>query len=555
MGISLKPERLSRYRDLAALLWRHGRSDLVKSAGLQDALHADDPVHREEAAADARDLAADLERMGPTFVKLGQLLSTRPDILPDAYLDALTRLQDRVAPEPWEVIRATVESELNAPIEAVFREFDPVPLAAASLGQVHRAVLPNGFAVAVKVQRPGVRERIAADLDALFDVADFLDKHTDWGRRHGTRRMLEEFQRSLAEEIDYRREANNLRKLAENLQEFERIVVPLPVLELTTERVLTMDFVRGRKVSKLAVLASSADGSALAEELFRAYLRQILVDGFFHADPHPGNVFLTDDGRVALLDLGMTARVGPDMQDELLKWVLAVSEGRGEDAARVAVRVGNKRDDFDERAFRRRLGELVLRVKTEDERAEIGRVVLEGARIAAECGIDTPRELMLLGKALLNLDHVSRTLDPTFDPNASVRRNAVVILEQRFLKSFSPGNLFSSALELKELVTTLPRRVNRILDHAARNELSLKVNAIDEERLIAGMHKIANRITVGLVLAALIVAAAMLARVPTTFTLMGYPGIAILLFLGAAGGGIALVLGIVLHDRKPTRPT
>jgi predicted unusual protein kinase regulating ubiquinone biosynthesis (AarF/ABC1/UbiB family) len=315
-----------------------------------------------------------------------------------------------------------------------------------------------------------------------------------------------------------------------------------------------MDYVRGRKVSRVALLRRwDTDGDALAEELFRAYLKQILVDGFFHADPHPGNVFLTDDARIALLDLGMVARIGPEMQDTLLKWLLAVSEGRGEEAARIALRMGRRREGaFDEDEFTRRINNLVLQNESGAtlDRIEVGRIVLEATRISGDCGVTLPRELTMLGKTLLNLDQVGRMLDPQFDPNASVRRNSARLMQQRVWKSLSPGNLFSSFLEMKEIVAKLPRSLSQILDNLAQNKLEVKVDAIDEERLIAGLHKIANRITLGLILAALIVAAAMLMRVPTHFQLMGYPGLAILLFIAAAGGGIALAVAIVLHDRK-----
>lgn len=556
MGISLKPERLRRLKDIARLLWKYGRSDLVNKAGLGDALGADDHTPP-EVVAEATELAADLERLGPAFIKLGQLLSTRPDMLPAPYILALSRLQDRVVPVPYEQIVVTVESELGRPLDAAFATFDPVPLAAASLGQVHYAVMHDGMAVAVKVQRPGVREQIAEDIEALRDVATFVDRHTEWGRRYGVVHTLEEFERSLLSELDYREEASNLRTLARNLVSFERIVVPLPVESLTTARILTMDYVRGRKVSPLAVLRRhESDGAALAEELLRAYLQQILVDGFFHADPHPGNVFLTEDGRLALLDLGMVARVTPDMQEQLLAWVLAVSERNGDDAVRVALQIGKPRSDFHREEFRRRFGDLVMRQDsgTGTGSADVGRVVIEAVRIGGECGLRMPRELILLGKALLNLDQVGRILDPKFDPNSIVRRHAADITRQRMLKSLSPGNLLTSFLEFKEIASKLPRRIDQILEHIAHNELEVKVDAIDEERLIAGLHKIANRITTGLILAALILAAAVLARGPGSFEILGYRGIPTFLFLVAAGMGIVLVASILVRDRRPDQP-
>ena len=296
------------------------------------------------------------------------------------------------------------------------------------------------------------------------------------------------------------------------------------------------------------------DGKALADELHRAYLKQILIDGFFHADPHPGNVFLTEDKGLALLDLGMVGRISPQMQEDLLKLLLAISEGRGDEAADRASEIGEKLETFDETEFRRQVAELVgVYQNATVEHIQIGKVVMEVSRVAGTSGIRLPPELTMLGKTLLHLDEIGRALDPEFDPNASVRRNAAELLQQRMRKSASPANLYASLLEAKDFIEKLPGRVNKVLDIVSNNELRLNVDAIDEELLIDGLHKIANRIALGLILAALIVGAAVLMQVPTRFQLLGYPGLAILLFLAAALGGMALVLSIVLTDRKPRR--
>ena len=291
------------------------------------------------------------------------------------------------------------------------------------------------------------------------------------------------------------------------------------------------------------------DGDALAEEVFRAYLEQILVNGFFHADPHPGNVFLTDDYRIALIDLGMVGRIMPGLQEQLLQLLLAIAEGRGDDAADIAIKVGDKKDNFDEVQFRRRISEIVAKQQGANiENMQVGRLVLEVTQVSGENNIRVPSELTMLGKTLLNLDQVGRTIAPDFDPNASIRRNAAQIMQQRLVKSLSPGNLFSGVLELKDLLQRLPTRINKILDAIADNKLKVEVDAIDEKTLIVGFQKVANRITTGLIIAALIVGAALLMRVETTFRIWGYPGLAIILFLGAAGAGVVLLINILFHD-------
>jgi ubiquinone biosynthesis protein len=425
-------------------------------------------------------------------------------------------------------------------------------MASASLGQVHRATLRDGRAVAVKVQRPAIREQMVEDLDALEDIAEFLDKHTELGKRYEFTQMLEQFRKSLLQELDYRLEAGNLKTIREELRAFERIIIPAPIADYCTSRVLTMEFVPGKKVTELSPLARMEfDGAALAEELFRAYLEQILVSGFFHADPHPGNVFITPDYRVALLDLGMVGRIMPRLQEDLLQLLLAISEGHGEEAANIAIKIGEKKEDFDSKAFTRRISEIVAQQKTATvEQMQVGRLVLEVTQSSAESGIRVPPELTMLGKTLLNLDQVGRAIEPQFDPNASIRRNAAQILQQRLVKSLSPGNLFGGVLELKDLIQRLPARLNKIIDAISNNELKISVDAIDEQTLIEGFQKVANRITVGLVIAALIVGAALLMRVDTTFRIWGYPGLAILFFLVAAGGGIALLINILFYDKS-----
>ena len=552
MGISLKPEHLKRYKDVAWLLMKYGRSDLVKNAGLEDILK-DEEAETGDVPPEADALADDLEKMGPTFIKLGQLLSTRADLLPLPYMQALTRLQDKVEPFSFEEVEQIITTELGVRISKAFASFDAEPMAAASLGQVHRATLRDGRPVAVKVQRPAIREQIIEDLEAMSEVAQFLDEHTEMGKRYEFQKMLDEFRKSLLAELDYRREAQNLVTLSDNLIDFDAIVIPQPVEDYTTSRVLTMDYIHGRKITDLTPLTRmDIDGAELAGQLFRAYLQQILVDGFFHADPHPGNVFLTDSGQIALLDLGMVARVTSGMQEKLLQLLLAISEGRAEQAADVSIQIGQIREGFyDEQEFRRRVGDLVTSHQNVSlGQIEVGTIVMEVTKVSGECGIKLPPELTMLGKTLLNLDQVGRTLDPDFDPNEAIRQYASEIFRQRLTRSLSPGNLFSSALEMKDFVEKLPGRVNKILDSVANNQIEVKVDALDEHLLMEGLQKIANRITLGLVLAALIVGAAMLMNVPTDFRILGYPGLAIIFFLAAAAGGIMLVLNILFYDEK-----
>jgi predicted unusual protein kinase regulating ubiquinone biosynthesis (AarF/ABC1/UbiB family) len=555
MPLSLHPDHLVRYKDIVRLLLKYGRSGLPKPT--DDLLSEFDGGEPDQRPSAPDELARDLEELGPTFVKLGQLLSTRADLLPLEYIAALSRLQDRCEPFPYEEVERIVEEELGVRISKGFSAFDPVPVAAASLGQVHRAELRNGRSVAVKVQRPDIRQQVIQDLAVLDEVATTLSERTEWGRRYNASEVVTEFRRVLLQELDYRLEAENLIKLGRNLAGFDRVTVPQPVPDYTTDRVLTMDFVHGRKITEIGPLRSlEMNGEPLADALFDAYLKQVLVDGLFHADPHPGNVLLTDDDKLALLDLGMVSRISPAMREKLLRLLLAVSEGRGEEAAELSVAMGENGSDrsTDQDGFRREIIELVgehqdLRVQEID----VGMLVLRISRVAADNEVRMPREMTMLGKTLLNLDLVGRTLAPDFDPNAAVRRKAAQIASEQMRAHLSPANMLASVMETAEFVQKLPGRVNRILDDLANNRLRLQADVIDEDTLVEGFQKVANRIATGLVVAALIVGAAMLMDVDTEFRIFGYPGLAMLLFAGAVGTGIWLLYDILAHDRRTGR--
>jgi ubiquinone biosynthesis protein len=559
-GVDLKTEHLKRYRDLARLLIRYGRSDLAQQAGFEEATFDREPQPTDPStAALSERFAKDLEALGPTYVKIGQLLSTRADLLPAPFLEALARLQDNVAPFPYEDVERIVTSELGVRISKAFASFERVPLAAASLGQVHRATMRDGRAVAVKIQRPGIREQVVTDLEALAQMAELADNHTEAGRKYAYSNIVTEFRKSLLRELDYRLEARNQMTLRENLSRFPHIKVPLVIEDYSTGLVLTSELIEGEKVTNRGPFTQfEVDGAVLADELFQAYLQQILVDGFVHADPHPGNIILTRDGQVVLLDVGMVTRVGPGLQEKLLQLVMAISEGQGDSAANIAIKIADRSPASDENDFRRRISEMVAENRDSTiGQIQVGKVVLAITRSAGDCGFRVPQEMTMLGKTLLNLDEVGRALDPNFDPNATIRRRAAELTQKRMWQAMSPGSLLGALIETKEFIERLPARVNKILDNIANNQVSVQVDAIDEELLLEGFQKVANRITVGLIIAATIVGAALLMRVETSWRILGYPGLAMLFFLAAATAGFWLMFQIIRSDhqtRKKARP-
>lgn len=543
----LNPAHAARYADLARLALLVGRSDLASGIGIDEFLVGDQMTFGDGEQAER--FAAELERMGPTYIKLGQLLSTRHDLLPPAYTEALQRLQDDVEPVPFDHIRETVESELKVQLKHAFASFDEKPLAAASLGQVHRAVTKSGRDVVVKVLRPGIREQVRDDMAVLTQVAELADRRTDVGRRYGIGDFVLQFRRAIAAELDYRREFRNIERFRELTADYDLLVVPEPVRDYSTSRVLTMEHVEGRKVTDVGPLGLlDVDGEPLIRQLFDCYLESMLVEGVLHADPHPGNLLLTHDGRLGLLDFGMVATIPTSTRDHLVKVLLAISENDGEEAATILGQMGTPLEDFDAESFHDDIGRLVSDSVALGGDAEFGSVMIEFSRLSGANGLRPPPEMALVGKALLNLDQVTLHLDPTFDPTEEIQRNISAVMRGGF--RLSPGGIMAAALEAKEFTTHLPRRANRILESLTEGEFTVRVDAIDEERLLTVLQRIANRLTMGIVLAATVVGAALMMQIPTDSEILGYPSIAMIFFLFAAVGGIALVVWILVTDRK-----
>ncbi|MFD2255317.1 ABC1 kinase family protein [Luteolibacter algae] len=545
--MKIGPTHLKRYKDVAMLFLKHGNSELAKQGDFASSTD----IEETQGKASAEDLANDLEKLGPTFVKIGQLLSTRSDLISPVYMDALSRLQDDVEPVPYEAIEKVVQEQLGVRISKAFEFFDKQPIGAASLGQVHRARLRGGREVAVKIQRPAIRQEIITDLESLQEIADFLDDNTDFGKRYEVGRILAEFRTSLMRELDYQKEARHLKELKENLREFKKLAIPEVIDDYSTSMVLTMDYLAGSKVTSLSgTVLADLDGEVLADELFRAYLQQILVDGFFHADPHPGNLLLTPDHRIAILDLGMIGRLNQRLRDQLVHLLAGISHGDGIQTAEAAIRIGEPRaEGIDRAGFINRIEDLVGESHKSDLAGlQIGSIVLLVMSACADSGIRIPAEINLLGKTLMNLDRVGIALSPRFDPASAIRRNLETISASRVKDSFSIASLMGAMTETKDFLGALPRRMNEILELVATNKLRVKVDSIDEHKLMLGLQKVANRITIGLILSSFVLASSMLARVGTSFRIWGYPGLAMIFFLIAVIGSFILIASILIKD-------
>lgn len=547
--MAMLPDNISRYQKFLGFMLKYWNSDLI-SKTTSNALEEQTDEELAKYDQEPQELADDLKNMGPTYIKLGQLLSTRPDLLPDAYLEALTSLQDDLPEIPYEEVREIVETEIGERISKAFETFDEKPLASASIGQVHLATLRSGKKVAVKVQRPGIRKKFVEDLDTLKEVADLAVKHTNIGKEYAFADILAEMRRILLHELDYLREADNLVTLAINLKEYRRLIIPQPIPDYTTSKVLTMEYVEGEKVTKLSPLRMlEEDYEPVVDELVHAYLKQVVIDGFVHADPHPGNVHLMRGGKIALMDLGMVAQFSPSMQEYLMNLLIALSKNNGEEISDILLDMSDEESNGKHDAFRKHINTMVMDSRNSTAKdMQTGRLLIQMNRSAAQNGIHLPVEINILGKVLLNMDQIIANLTPDYDLRLAVRKHVTRLLQKKLRQDLKPEEVVSLLLASKKLIENLPDRVDKITDKLANNKMEFKIDTLDEKRLTDGFQKVANRITLGLIIAAMIIGAAMLMSVPSPFTIFGYPGLAIIFFLTAAISGIWLGLHIIFKD-------
>src|SRR5947209_812056 len=327
-----------RYVQIGHILRKYQLLYIAAQLGLPDPHESelsdnDDETH-EAYARYAQNLAQALEELGTCFIKFGQVMSTRPDLLPSVYITALSRLQDRVTPVPGDKIAAIIECELGAPLAELFQSFDCMPLATASIAQVHQAVLPDGRQVVVKVQRPGVRQQVERDIEVMQEVARFATRHTPFGTRYGLMQIVQEIKQSLSQELDFQQEAYNTQMVSQGISEFQRLMTPQVYADYNSPRVLTLSFLPGRHLAQVPdEELRRFDTLTIAQELLSAYLKQMVIDGIFHCDPHPGNILLTDDGHLALLDFGMVGRFDAGQKEQILLLLLAFAERLGERVA------------------------------------------------------------------------------------------------------------------------------------------------------------------------------------------------------------------------------
>ncbi|MFN2637624.1 MAG: ABC1 kinase family protein [Gemmatimonadaceae bacterium] len=590
----LSPKHLPRLASTLGLFTNYGLREFANRQGLLNLegspLGDGDGRVDGDSAAKAKAFRERLVDLGPAYIKLGQVLSTRPDLLPKQYIDELEHLQDDVPPMSYEQVEQTLEEELHARISKLFASFEQEPLGSASLGQVHAAELRDGRSVVVKVQRPNLREQLSEDIEYFRELASFLSEHTSAGTRVDLVGVVQQVERALVDELDYRTEARNAASFRKSLAIFPHILIPRVIDAYTTHKVLTTERIRGVKIDSIPPISRiEYEFSNLAEEFAHAYLQQITDSGHFHADPHPGNVFIVlpgrenprtpaeaaaddrrqvvrpgattlvrseddakaaavpapprDEPKLALIDFGMTAHLTGNMRDRVVRLLLAMAENNGDAAAETLIEMGEAPEDFDRPAYIRDVSALIAKHANQTvEETPAGIVLYEMISIAFREGLKLPAELTLLAKALFNLDAVTRSLDPNFNPTESIRDYTSEIANRRAQRDMSPRRLFQMASETSDLIRALPHRLDVFTQKLVADDFAVRVDTPQLGSLLLGLEKVANRIFTGLVLGGLLVASGLLLQYQRRLGTIG--------FIIAAIIGLWMVMTILIQDRR-----
>jgi predicted unusual protein kinase regulating ubiquinone biosynthesis (AarF/ABC1/UbiB family) len=470
-----------------------------------------------EAAARFRQT---LEELGTTFVKLGQLLSSRPDLLPDVYIDELGKLVDDVPPVPYAEIREVIEREVGLD---QFTTIEEEPLASASIGQIHRALTTSGRDVVVKVRRPGIEEQVDLDLGLLRRTARIAERRSGTARLLQLRALTDELEQHLRAELDFEEEAYNAELIAEVIDEYhEDLFVPRVIRPLVTPEVLVLERIEGVKVEDDPGITPDR-AAHLARVLFRAYIRQVTVKGVYHADPHRGNVLLTPDGRLALLDFGLIGRLDDDTRTSLALLLLAVAQNRADDVADLILSLSLTTAESDEAGFvhdlRRKLPRYHWRPL---EGIRTGEGLADLQRLCLQHGIALPTSFALVGKTLSQAESIARSLDPTLDPVELLRSEGWSVLAAESERRLEPTQLLSFTFTQLQPLARMPRRVAQLIEKIEMGSLKIGIAPVQLEDFEHLLRSTANRVGAALIIAALLISSALMARVSHAIAIAGF---------------------------------
>lgn len=541
MGPIAKTRRhLMRYREIADVLVRHGLGNLADQLGL--AAPARPRIlgrrKRESLTVPVR-VRMVLEELGPAFVKFGQILSTRPDLLPDDVIAELESLQDAIPPITYAAAAQVIHEELGAPVDALFARFDREPLAAASIGQVHRAALFDGTEVAVKVRRPGIEEQLRTDIEVLTDLADLAEHRTTWAQDFAVGELVTEFARTLEEQLDFSLEASYATRFRERLPEGGAITIPRVFWELTSERVLTMAYLDTVKANHIDELkAAGHDLDRIARTLMDHLLRESLLDGMFHGDPHPGNIGIASDGTIVFMDFGLVGFLDAELRSQIGDLIIGFVDGDSHTIATALMDVGriHQRSQIDELSME--AGRLMRRYYERNlARLSLGEVLTEAVRLVVKYGARVPGEAALLVKTLVSIEGLALQLDPELKVSDIAKPVAHRLMEERFSPDRLVGLFRRNSLAAARIMAGFPERAERLLEKIEAGAVRMTVDLPEAERMQARMDTIANRVVVGILVSATLVASALMFRSGLGPSWQGIP------ILGAGGFVTGFAIG------------
>lgn len=504
--IGKRIRHISRYRDIAITLIRNGFGMVVEETGIAQFLSLPQRLFFEKKEKASKSVGERirivLEELGPTFVKLGQIASTRPDLIPEEIIRELEKLQDHVPPFSFQEVREIVQNELGEEIENIFLHFEDVPLAAASIGQVHRATLRNGEQVAVKIQRPNITTVIETDLEILQDLATLAEQRSELAAKYQIRDMMDEFSKSLREELDYTNEARNAEKIVNQFKDDSTIYVPKVFWEYTTKKVLTMEYVEGVKFNEIDQLKKNGYNlKNLAERLAKGIFQQIFIGGFFHGDPHPGNVLVLPGEIIAFLDFGMAGRLTPDMRYHFSSLIISLMRQSTDGVIHSISAMGLIPDDVNMKQLRadvERMREKYYDVPLSQIR--LGEAVNDLFRLAFQHSIRIPADLSLLGKTLLTVEGVVENLDPEFSILDIAEPFGRRLLKERYHPKNVAETVWKQVSDYGELILDFPKHMKEFASLAKRGRLRMEVGIPELDLFLKKLDQISNRLSFSIVL-------------------------------------------------------
>ncbi len=549
---------LKRYRQILGILIKYGFGHIVEQLNIDYYLELGKRIvtlgtasQELERLPQGERLRLALEELGPTFIKLGQLLSTRPDIIPREYLGELQKLQDRVPAVSTEQITAELQREFGYPVEEIFQRFDPIPLAAASISQVHRGTLKSGDEVVFKVRRPDVRKIIETDVDILMGLAYLVEKHLPGGEMYDPIGLVKEFRRTINRELDFSREGRTIERFATNFTADETVRIPAVFWEFTSSSVLTLEYLSGIKISHHDELkAANYDLKLLARRGADAFLKQVFEFGLFHADPHPGNIHVLPDNVICMFDFGMVGRLDEEVKLQLTELLLSVLRRDVDHIISQLLYSGELHDESNLKSLRRDLSEFIddyYDLLLQD--IKVGKLLLDFVDILTEYQIKFPSNLMLLGRALIAIEGLGRQLDPKFNMIEQLKPFAETIFRERY----SPANITKEATRALQsysaLGKSLPKDIKEFLNRINRNKFKIDLEHRGLEKLITDLDKSTNRISFSMVIAALIIGSSLVMQTDKGPMLFGFPILGLLGYSVAGFLGFGLAIAILRSGR------